>query len=134
MNFNRTLADRKTQAYASRLPIPRVCYSIERTKHIGQCSFRYSYTLVQNTDDRVSIVTRISAAQRNLYFSAVRSVGHCVPNHVLYRASQKLLVTKCIAILARDYSHSPVAATRFKVGVEDDLIHEPFQIYRVAAC
>src|SRR5437667_6163593 len=130
MNFNRTLADRKTQACAPRLPVPRVRYSIERTKNIGQCSLRYSCSLIQNTDDRVPLVTRISTAQRNLDFSAVRCIGHSVPDHVLYRAPQKLLVTKRIAIPACDYSYSPVAAARFKVGVEDDLLHEPFQIHR----
>src|SRR5947207_3549075 len=100
MNFDRTLADRKTQTYASRLPVPRVRYSIERTKDIGQCSIGYSCSLIQNTDDRLPLITRISTAQRNLDFSAVRCIGHSVPNHILYRAPQKLLVTKRIAILA----------------------------------
>src|SRR6266566_220224 len=110
MNFDRTLADRKTQACAPRLPVPRVCYSIERTKDIGQCSLRYSCSLIQNTDDRVSLVTRISTTQRNLDFSAVPRIGHSVPDNILYGAPQKLLVTKRIAIMARDYSDSSVAA------------------------
>ena len=103
MCLHRAAADRKTQADAARLTVPRFLYSIKRAEYLCQRCLRDSRPPIQHADDNPAPVI-ILAAQRDLDRSHFSRVRDGVSNDVLYGASQQLFIPFDCAILARDFN------------------------------
>ena len=115
MSLHRAAADRKTQADASRLTVPRVLYSIKRAEYLCQRCLRDSRPLIQHADDNPAPVI-ILAAQSDLDRGSFSRVRDGVSNDVLYGASQQLFIPFDPTVLKRDGTSTARAAGPIKVS------------------